>query len=173
MVFCHPSALGLPSLHPHPLNTYSKADRDRYLQSLPEPDSRLLEEMKKRYPDPFDTLPVQVRSPNNWRLFVKLCYFSGLPIAEGEMHYQVKSSVNAFRNSNIISKDSNNQHQREEISLSHEVMEAVNGEESAEILRLPNQKTFDYLRRQYSQQSAKLNDEVFDRKSWVRVRAEV
>eukprot|EP00804_Cyclotella_cryptica_P004143 CCRYP_016875-RB/>CCRYP_016875-RB protein AED:0.01 eAED:0.01 QI:389/1/1/1/0.5/0.33/3/416/811 len=173
VVFCHPSALGLPSLQLHPLNNYSKADRDRYLQSLPEPDAKLLEEMKRRFPDPFDTLPVQVRSPNYWRLFVKFCYFSGLPIAEGEMHYQVKSSVIAFRSNINISKDPTNQNKQEEISLSHEVMEAVNGEESAEILRLPNQKTFDYLRRQYSQQSAKLNDEVFDRKSWVRVRAEV
>jgi hypothetical protein len=60
-----------------------------------------------------------------------------------------------------------------EISLSQDVMEAVNGEESAEILRLPNQKTFDYLRRQYSQQSVKLNEEVFDRKCWEMVMPEI
>jgi hypothetical protein len=52
-------------------------------------------------------------------------------------------------------------------------MEAVNGEVSAELLRLPNQKVFDYLKRQYSQQSSKLNDEVFDRKSWELVMSEV
>jgi len=55
------------------------------------------------------------------------------------------------------------QQESEEIALSHEVMEAVNGEVSAEILKLPNQNLFDYLKRQYSQQSSKLSDEVFVR----------
>ena len=50
---------------------------------------------------------------------------------------------------------------------------AVNGEVSAELLRLPNQKLFDYLKRQYSQQSSKLNSEVFGRNSWEVVMAEV
>jgi hypothetical protein len=122
--------------------------------------------MKKRYTEPFDSLPIQVRSPHSWRLFVKFCYFSGLPIAEGEMHYRVKPSVSIF----TIVADSKN---TEEIALSHEVMEAVNGEESAEILRLPNQKCFDYLRKQYLQQSSKLNDEVFDRKNWEMIMPEV
>lgn len=84
------------------------------------------------------------------------------------MHYRVKSNVAIFPNSN-----EDMQNRQQEISLSQEVMEAVNGEESAEILRLPNQKTFDYLRRQYAQQSVKLNDEVFDRKSWEMVMPEV
>jgi hypothetical protein len=60
----------------------------------------------------------------------------------------------------------------EEINLSHEVMEAVNGE-SAEILRLPNLKTFKYLRKHYTQQSGKLSDAVFQRTSWEMVRPEV
>lgn len=166
MVFCLPSALGLPSLDPNLLTHYSAADRSRYLQSLPEPDAVLLGEMKKRYTEPFDSLPIQVRSPHSWRLFVKFCYFSGLPIAEGEMHYRVKPSVSIF----TIGADSKN---TEEIALSHEVMEAVNGEESAEILRLPNQKCFDYLRKQYLQQSSKLNEEVFDRKNWEMIMPEV
>ncbi|EED86659.1 predicted protein [Thalassiosira pseudonana CCMP1335] len=144
VVFCLPSALGLPSLHPHPLHSYSKEDRDRYLQTLPEPDEKLLEEMKKRYPDPFETLPVQVRSPHCWRLFVKFCFFSGLPIAEGEMHYRVKSSVFVFPLSYEDGqvKDHNGKDAspiKEEITLSHEVMEAVNGEISAEILRELNE----------------------------------
>mmetsp|Transcript_8286 Transcript_8286/g.18559 ORF Transcript_8286/g.18559 Transcript_8286/m.18559 type:complete len:722 (+) Transcript_8286:303-2468(+) len=170
VVFCLPSALGLPmfsnlqaAARATPLHRFSSADREKYLDSLPEPDTKLLQEMSQRYPEPFDTLPVQVRSPHCWRLFVKFCFFSGLPIAEGEMHYRVKGSVAVFPQ----------QQSSEEIALSHEVMEAVNGEVSAEMLRLPNQKVFDYLKRQYSQQSSKLNDEVFDRKSWELVMPEV
>ena len=41
------------------------------------------------------------------------------------------------------------------------------------MLRLPNRKVFDYLKRQYSQQCSKLNEEVFDRKSWEAVMPEV
>lgn len=99
---------------------------------------------------------------------MKFCYFSGLPIAEGEMHYRVKSDVVIFP-----AKEGNDPNAVKEISLSQDVMEAVNGEESAEILRLPNQKTFDYLRRQYAQQSVKLNKEVFDRKCWEMVMPEI
>ena len=213
VVFCLPSALGLPSLHPQPLHRYSKTDRERYLQTLPESNDALIEEMKRRYSESFDTLPVQVKSPHCWRLFVKFCFFSGLPIAEGEMHYRVKNSVmvfplsyehqqqqhvlpssspgpsssptstenksksaqpsNAKGDTNDISSTPSHTMHKEEIALSHEVLEAINGEASAEILRLPNQKTFDYLKRQYSQQSAKLNDDVFDRKSWEIVLPEV
>lgn len=124
--------------------------------------------MKRRYETQFETLPIQVRSPHCWRLFVKFCFFSGLPIAEGEIHYRVKRTQAVFPNS-----VEQQMQQQEEIALSHEVLEAVNGEVSAEILRLPNQKTFDYLRRQYSQQSSKLKEEVFDRKSWEIVLPEV
>jgi hypothetical protein len=60
----------------------------------------------------------------------------------------------------------------EEVILSHEVMEAVNGD-SAEILRLPNLKTFRYLKRHYHQQSAKLPDSCFQRQAWEMVRCEV
>jgi len=165
VVFCLPSALGFRTIS---ANTQTKEERERYLQSLPNPDAQLLKEMKKRYSEPFDTLPSQVRSPVCWQLFVKFCFFSGLPIAEGEMHYRVKSTVNVVATSPA---DSNSI--PDEISLSHEVMETVNGKVSAEILRLPNQKTFDYIRTQYSQQSAKLNAEVFDRKSWEMVMPEV
>lgn len=134
-------------------------DRDYLLQVLPEPSNDLLDEMNVRYPDQFETLPVQVRSPHCWRLFVKFCFFSGLPIAEGELHYKVRDE---------IAMDVYG----EEIILSHEVMEAVNGE-SAEILRLPNLKTFKYLRKHYTQQSGKLTDVVFQRTSWELVRPEV
>lgn len=161
VVFCLPSALGLQMM---PAKSQSKEDRERYLMSLPNPDAHLLKEMKKRYSEPFDTLPSQVRSPDCWQLFVKFCFFSGLPIAEGEMHYRVKSTVNV-----VATNPADSNTIPEEICLSHDVMEVVNGTVSAEILRLPNQKTFDYIRTQYSQQSAKLNAEVFDRKSWEMV----
>ena len=133
-------------------------DKDYLLRVLPEPDQGLLDEMAIRYPTQFETLPVQVRSPPCWSLYVKFCFFSGLPIAEGEMHYKVIDSM-ADRYG-------------EEINLSHDVMEAVNGD-SAEILRLPNLKTFRYLRKHYHQQSAKLPDTCFQRQAWEMVRPEV
>ena len=133
-------------------------DREYLLRVLPEPKQDLLDEMAIRYPAQFETLPVQVRSPPCWNLYVKFCFFSGLPIAEGEMHYKVRDNI-ADRYG-------------EEIILSHEVMEAVNGD-SAEILRLPNLKTFRYLRKHYHQQSAKLPDNCFQRQAWEMVRPEV
>mmetsp|Transcript_5047 Transcript_5047/g.12045 ORF Transcript_5047/g.12045 Transcript_5047/m.12045 type:complete len:629 (+) Transcript_5047:191-2077(+) len=133
-------------------------DREYLLRVLPEPKQDVLDEMAIRYPTQFETLPVQVRSPPCWNLYVKFCFFSGLPIAEGEMHYKVRESI-ADRYG-------------EEINLSHEVMEAVNGD-SAEILRLPNLKTFRYLRKHYHQQSAKLPDSCFQRQAWEMVRPEV
>jgi hypothetical protein len=133
-------------------------DKEYLLSVLPEPTQELLDEMAERYPAQFETLPVQVRSPYCWKLYVKFCFFSGLPIAEGEMHYKVRDSLA-------------NQY-GEEIILSHEVMEAVNGD-SAEILRLPNLKTFRYLRKHYHQQSAKLPDSCFQRQAWEMVRPEV
>jgi len=193
VVFCLPSALDLPH-RPDDVRiertnanahlVYSgignggngAVPRERYLESLPDPDARLLEEMARRYPAPFRTLPVQVRSSHCWRLFVKFCFFSGLPIAEGEMHYRVKGSVMVFPTNNgagAAAGGNDGEGAKEEIALSHEVMEAVNGEVSAEMLRLPNQTLFDYLKRQYSQQSSKLSDRVFVRSSWEMVRPEV
>jgi hypothetical protein len=134
-------------------------DRDYLLRVLPEPTQDLLDEMSVRYPEQFETLPVQVRAVSCWRLYVKFCFFSGLPIAEGEMHYKVKDEIAM-------------EEYGEEIVLSHDVMEAVNGE-SAEILRLPNLRTFKYLRKHYMQQSGKLSDTVFQRTSWELVRPEV
>ena len=123
MVFCLPSTLDLPKGHDAVLDYDSTAadeafDRERYLELLPEPDASLLEEMSRRYPAPFDTLPVQVRSPHCWRLFVKFCFFSGLPIAEGEMHYRARRSAKTT----AFPPD-----EGEEIALSHEVMEGEFG----------------------------------------------
>jgi hypothetical protein len=127
VVFCLPSALGLPSWIT-PLSSSSidnKAERERYIKSLPQPDAHLLSEMSKRYREPFDTLPVQVRSPHCWRLFVKFCFFSGLPIAECELHYRVKDNVTTYSSSLQSSQQQQQQQQQqqEEIALSHEVME--------------------------------------------------
>ena len=111
------------------------------------------------FPNQCDATPnVLITDPAQWVLVNKFCFFSGLPIAEGEMHYKVRESI-ADRYG-------------EEINLSHEVMEAVNGD-SAEILRLPNLKTFRYLRKHYHQQSAKLPDTCFQRQAWEMVRPEV
>lgn len=134
-------------------------DKDYLLSVLPNPNQALLDDMARRFPQQFETLPVQVRNPQCWRLYVKFCFFSGLPIAEGELHYKVRDAI-----ADIFG---------EEVILSHEVMEAVNGQDSAEILRLPNLKTFRYLRKHYNQQSAKLPEEVFQRQSWEMIRPEV
>jgi len=162
----------------------------------------LLSQMKKRYPDQFATLPPQVRLGKCWRLYFKFCFFSGLPIADGEMYYKVTDKImDRLRsrsqsrslsrgrvkvlssNENCNAGSPSRKSKRagggddlagvEEIILSHEIMEAVNGEQSAEILRLPNKKTFRYLQKQYTQQCAKLGGKVFDRTSWQRVMPEV
>jgi hypothetical protein len=135
-------------------------DRDYLLRVLPDPDLALLRSMAKMYPEQFETLPVQVREFQKWKLHVKFCFFSGLPIQQGEMHYKVRDDIAE----SVYG---------EEIVLSHDVMEAVNGE-SAEMLALPNQKAFRYLRRHYAQQCSKLEgDRVFLRTSWERVLGEV
>lgn len=135
-------------------------DRDYLLRVLPDPDLALLRSMAKMYPEQFETLPVQVREFQKWKLYVKFCFFSGLPIQQGEMHYKVRDDIAE----SVYG---------EEIVLSHDVMEAVNGE-SAEMLALPNQKAFRYLRRHYAQQCSKLEgDRVFLRTSWERVLGEV
>ena len=134
-------------------------DRDWLLKVLPHPTATLLKQMETSYPEQFETLPVQVRGAECWKLYVKFCFFSGLPIAEGEMHYKVEDKLA-------------NEVYGEEIVLSHEVMEAVNGE-SAEILTLPNRKAFRYLRKHYTQQCSKLDDRVFKRESWVREAPEI
>ena len=135
-------------------------DRDLLVQVLPEANDTLLKQMSDLYPEQFATLPVQVRAPGRWNLYVKFCFFSGLPIAEGEMHYKVKDDI-----ADVV--------YGEELDLSHDVMEAVNGEQSAEILQLPNLKVFRYLRKHYAQQCSKLDDRVFRRTAWERVAPEI
>uniref|UniRef100_A0A6S8V7W3 Uncharacterized protein n=1 Tax=Chaetoceros debilis TaxID=122233 RepID=A0A6S8V7W3_9STRA len=136
------------------------------LQALPEPNPELMTEMKMRFPDQFATLPKQVRGHQCWRLYMKFCFFSGLPIADGEMYYKVSDKISSKMSRKLYKAGI------DEIILSHEVMEAVNGQ-SAEILRLPNKKTFRYLQKHYTQQCAKLSNRVFDRTSWEMVMPEV
>ena len=64
-------------------------DREYLLRVLPEPKQDVLDEMAIRYPTQFETLPVQVRSPPCWNLYVKFCFFSGGPInTEEDVYYQ-------------------------------------------------------------------------------------
>lgn len=136
------------------------------LQALPDPNVHLMMEMEKRYPEQFQTLPTQVRSHKCWRLYIKFCFFSGLPIADGEVYFKVNNQV-----ANILSQKLQKAG-IDEIILSHEVMEAVNGDK-AENMRLPNKKTFQYLQKHYAQQCAKLSSNVFDQNSWEIVIPEV
>ncbi|GAX20729.1 hypothetical protein FisN_7Hh039 [Fistulifera solaris] len=133
-------------------------DRSMLLQILPPANKRLLQQMADMYGDQFETLPVQVRDASVWKLYVKFCFFSGLPIEEGELHYKVRDSVAEAVYG-------------EEIALSHEVMEASTT--SAEILSLPNRTVLQYLRQNYTQQCSKLDDRVFQRENWERVAPEV
>eukprot|EP00559_Dactyliosolen_fragilissimus_P007890 CAMPEP_0184864380 /NCGR_PEP_ID=MMETSP0580-20130426/14715_1 /TAXON_ID=1118495 /ORGANISM="Dactyliosolen fragilissimus" /LENGTH=616 /DNA_ID=CAMNT_0027363133 /DNA_START=368 /DNA_END=2218 /DNA_ORIENTATION=+ len=184
IVFCLPSALGIPSvedikktantrLHKILANMneedakfletiHRKVDSNILLSLLPDAGDSVLNKMKSRYSQQYATLPIQLRSANCWKLYIRFCFFSGLPIADGETYYRVSDHVLSTLEDDI-----------DEVTLSHEVMETVNGEQSAEILRLPNIKTFRYLRKHYAQQCAKLNDRVFDRKSWEMAMAEV
>jgi hypothetical protein len=134
-------------------------DRDVLLKVLPPANPELLRSMATLYPDQFETLPVQVREASQWKLYVKFCFFSGLPISDGEMHYKVRDDIAE-------------QVYGEEIVLSHDVMEASTGA-SAEILTLPNRTVIRYLRKHYAQQCSKLDDRVFQRASWERVAPEV
>ena len=61
----------------------------------------------------------------------------------------------------------------DEIVLSHEVMLACNGEDSSEIVRLPNTRCFRYLKKHYPHQCSKIDASVFHRSSWEMVKAEV
>lgn len=133
-------------------------DRDVLLQVLPPANERLLQLMADLYGEQFETLPVQVRDAGVWKLYVKFCFFSGLPIAEGELHYKLRD---------VIAEAVYG----EEIALSHEVMEASTS--SAEILTLPNRVVLQYLRQNYAQQCSKLDDRVFQRENWERVAPEV
>ena len=127
-------------------------------ETLPKPSDELITNMKHLYPEQFTTLPVHVRSPHCWRLYMKFCYFSGIPIGEDEPHYRIKDEYNEYG---------------EDINLSHEVIEISNGEESAALLRRPNRTTFRYLQNHYTQQCSKLHRNVLDRKCWEPVLAEV
>lgn len=135
-------------------------DRDLLLSLLPPASTDLLKQMATLYPDQFETLPVQVRDAQKWKLYVKFCFFSGLPISDGEMHYKVRDEI-----ADVV--------YGEEIILSHDVLEASTGKSSAEILTLPNRTVLRYLRKHYAQQCSKLDDRVFQRASWERVAPEV
>lgn len=140
------------------------------LQALPDPNRDLLLCMQDNFPEQFASLSPHLRRPQCWRLYVKFCFFSGLPIADGEMYYKVMDDI-------FLESRYKKSAQTEEIVLSHEVMEAVSGE-SADLRILPGNNTFKYLQKHYKQQCAKLTpqkfaNKVFDRSSWIRVMPEV
>ena len=94
------------------------------------------------------------------------CFFSGLPIADGEMYYKVIDKISTKLRKHLRRLGIH------QIILSHEVVESVHGD-SAEILNLPTKKTFQYLQENYPQQCAKLNDRVFKRTNWEKIMPEV
>lgn len=147
-------------------NVVETANAELLLLALPEPSQMLMEEMEKRYTEQFLTLPQQIRKHESWRLYMRFCFFSGLPIADGEMYYKVLDKVTSKLKKQLRRSGLN------EIILSHEVMEAAHGC-SSELINLPTRKTFRYLHEHYGQQCAKLNDRVFKRTNWQKVMPEV
>lgn len=133
-------------------------DAHEIFANLPDDGDIVIEEMKKHYPNQFELLPVQARSANCWRLYMKFCFFSGLPIAEDEPHYRIKEEYDIYD---------------EEIHLSYEVIEAACGVDSATLLRKPNRRTFQYLQKHYPDQCRKLDKTAFDRKCWEQILAEI
>jgi len=164
VVFCLPSAI-MQSCHYTMDGNYQAM-----LDGLPVPNNYLLDLMKECYPEQYATLPMQVRIPTCWRIYTRFCYFSGLPILEGELHYRVKEDEGR------LDKDQTDGGARqilpEEVILSHDVMVAVLGQDSSDILKLPNQHLFIYLKIYYPQQSSKLSDKVFHRSKWEKVHPE-
>jgi hypothetical protein len=130
-------------------------DSEYLLQVLPQPGRDLLEQMQSLYPDQLATLSLPIRDHGVWKLYVLFCFFSGLPIAQDELYYKVRDDVA-------------DQVWGEHIVLSHHVMEAIHGD-SLDLILLPNQQTFRYLQRNYSQQYSKLDESVFQRKCWERI----
>lgn len=147
-------------------NVVESANADLLLLALPEPSQFLMKEMEERYGDQFLTLPQQIRSHKSWRLYMRFCFFSGLPIADGEMYYKVLDKITSKLRKQLRKAGLN------EIILSHELMEAAHGC-SSDIITLPTRKTFRYLHEHYGQQCAKLNDRVFKRTSWEKIMPEV
>lgn len=115
--------------------------------------------MEEKYPSEYSTLPVQVQSPGSWRVYVQFCFFFGLPIADLECYYKIRSEIAE-------------QDYGESIVLCQDIMEAANGS-SSDMVQLPNLKAFQYLRKHYPQQSEKLPSSVFERSSWEVVLPEI
>jgi len=189
VVFCLPSTIGLPkhniqekvrkAVSKSRKSCYSsfKKDRNPFLEEsdemymnddidpesmlgmLPDPSKELLDEMQLQYSDQYDTLPAQVHAPDCWKLYIRFCFFSGLPIADGDMYFRIVD---------VVMEEMRNQEgpDIDDIILSHTVFEVVNGELVSDIVRLPNKKTFYYLQKHYAQQYKKLSPKVFERRNW-------
>lgn len=149
------------------------------LEALPDPNDAIMKAISDAYSQQYSTLPAQVQDPACWHLYEKFCHFSGLPIASGEVHYRVrpdvlvKGKLAKKLESKFGKSDTAKLSPSDDIVLSHEVMLACNGEESSEIVRLPNTRCFRYLKKHYSHQCSKCDDSVFHRSSWEMVKPEV
>eukprot|EP00592_Proboscia_alata_P006623 CAMPEP_0194361260 /NCGR_PEP_ID=MMETSP0174-20130528/8833_1 /TAXON_ID=216777 /ORGANISM="Proboscia alata, Strain PI-D3" /LENGTH=515 /DNA_ID=CAMNT_0039133371 /DNA_START=207 /DNA_END=1754 /DNA_ORIENTATION=+ len=148
----------------------SESQREKLLHTLPPPNQKLLNQIERRYTQQFHQLPMDMQNADSWKLYSCFCFFSGLPIADGELHYRLKQRC--FLSlppaaSGSCNYEHNLEDENDEVLLSHDVFETAAGKESAQILRLPNTKTFQYLKRHYAQQSCQLEEKVvFDRKNW-------
>ena len=152
------------------------------LEALPEPNEAIMKAISDAYFEQFCTLPAQVQDPSCWHLYEKFCHFSGLPIASGEVHYRVRPDLVKGKLAKKLEgkfgskggkSDKAQLSPSDEIALSHEVMLACNGEDSSEIVRLPNTRCFRYLKKHYPHQCSKIDASVFHRSSWEMVKAEV
>ncbi|GKY99105.1 hypothetical protein MPSEU_000866000 [Mayamaea pseudoterrestris] len=127
------------------------------LRQLPLPDRHLLDQMQILYPNQFITLPLEIRDVRVWKLYMRFCFFSGLPIAENEVYYKLREDINFL----VRGK---------QVLLSRDVMEAAHGNTATSLMHhQPNQQTFRYLEKNYSLQCSKLDESVFQRSSWERV----
>lgn len=148
----------------------SESQREKLLHTLSPPTQKLLNQIERRYTQQFHQLPMNMQNADSWKLYSCFCFFSGLPIADGELHYRLKQSCFLLlppAASGSCNYEHNLEDQNDEVLLSHDVFETAAGKESAQILRLPNTKTFQYLKRHYAQQSCQLEEKVvFDRKNW-------
>ena len=147
--------------------TYPIGRYDDLLEQLPNPSNKLLQSLNETHADAYKTLPSSIQNNvESWQIYNKFCYFSGLPICPGDLHYKYSMRKTKKKNYNIGSDSG--------ILLSHEVMEVVLGKDSADLVRLPNTAVFDYLKMNYKHQFCKLGEElIFERYAWQIVLPEI
>jgi len=129
---------------------------EQLLEIMPPPCHNFLKTLQFKFPELIKTLPQSlIYDAEKWSIYNTFCFFSGLPILIGELHYRLKGN--------------------RQINLSHEILEIVLGKDSASLVRLPTTAVFDYLKVNYRQQCHKIcqHDRLFQRCSWELVLPEV